>query len=253
MFIERVRIAGLNTGQRMSKVKERSGIPGSNLFRAVPLLLLAMVLSSCSLSGSDQQLVAEMTQTAESVAVASAGTPELDERVPCVDGRLLIQDLSAIDGLWGPGLEAAYDLAFAWHEDARLVGLRVTCELFEPGFRWQATYYSEEAQALYTTDTRESNPIDLEPEDIPSLDVSQLSFHAVRQALLSYDYPDDTVLEPSSGVDVRVNSVAMPFGPPETPVNGTIAHVSLDFRGETKDLFVDTATSEIFQFSSPAR
>lgn len=236
----------------MTIVNRETGTCASRL-RVLPLLCLVVVLTGCSLGGEAQQPGPEMTQTAESAANASAGTPQLDERVPCIDGRLLIQDLSAIDGLWGPGLEAAYDLAVAWHEDARLVGLRVTCELFEPGFRWQATYYSEEAQAMYRTDTRESSPIDLDPEQIPSLDVSQLSFHAVRLALRSYDYPDDTVLEPSSGVDVRVNSVAMPFGPAETPVNGTIAHVSLSFRGETKDLFVDTASSEIFQFSSPAR
>jgi hypothetical protein len=165
---------------------------------------------------------------------------------------LLIADLPEIDGRWGPGLEAAYAEAAAWHEDSRLIEFRVSCALFEPGFRWQATYYSAEAQAFFATDTQESSPVDLDPEEIPSPDVSNLSFAALREALLSYDFPDDTELRSSSGVDIRVNSGAMPFGPPETPLGATIAHVSIEFRGEVKDLFVDTATSELFQFASPA-
>lgn len=212
------------------------------------VLVLLLTLSGCSVRG-DSAPAPTPTEEASSSPEGSPGA----ERVACSDGNLQIQDLSAIDGLWGPGLEDAYQRALAWHEDARLVGFRVTCELFEPGFRWQATYYSEEAQALYSTDTGESSPIDLEPSEIASLDVSRLSFHDIRQALLSYDYPDDTVLQPSTGVDLRVNTSSMPFGPPEAPLNQTVAHVSLEFRGEVKDLFIDTETSEIFQFASPAR
>jgi hypothetical protein len=216
----------------------------------VPLLLTLVLLSACSAGGDAG--APTPTPTLADASASPEGSPAGD-RIPCYDGNLLIQDLSAIDGLWGPGLEAAYQIALTWHDDARLVGFRVTCELFEPGFRWQATYYSEEAQALYSTDTRESTPIDLDPDEVASLDVSQLSFHEIRQALLSYDYPDDTVLQPSTGVDVRVNTIPMPFGPPEAPLGHTVAHVSLEFRGEVKDLFIGTATSEIFQFASPAR
>lgn len=214
-------------------------------------LILIVTMAGCSTGGDGPS--APVTPSVDDAVTSPESSPGTAERVPCEDGNLLIRDLSAIDGLWGPGLEEAYLRAAAWHEDARLVGFRVTCELFEPGFRWQATYYSAEAQALYSTDTGESTPIDLAPDQIPSLDVSRISFHAIREALLSYDYPDDTVLQPSTGVDLRVNSASLPFGPPETPLDQTIAHVSLEFRGEVKDLFIDTATSEIFQFASPAR
>lgn len=218
---------------------------------ALSAIMLIVVLSGCSIGENGGSPV--VTATTDAAVGSPEGSPGTTDRVPCGDGNLRIQDLSAIDGLWGPGLEEAYERAVVWQADARLVGFRITCELFEPGFRWMATYYSAEAQALFSTDSGESRPIDVEPEDIPSLDVSQLSFHDIREALLSYDYPDSSVLQPATGVDIRVNSRSIPFGPPETPFDRTIAHVSLEFRGEIKDLFIDTQTSEIFQFASPAR
>jgi hypothetical protein len=165
---------------------------------------------------------------------------------------LLIADLAHVDDQWAAGLEEADARATEWHEDSRLVEFRVSCGLFEPGFRWQATYFSEEAQALFAADTRESNPIDVDPEALPTLDLSGVSFAQLREALLSVDYSDDNELEPSTGVDIRVNSTGLPFGPPEAPIGSTIAHVSIEHRGEIKDLFVTTETSEIFQFSSPS-
>jgi hypothetical protein len=216
------------------------------------LVALAAGVVGCTSTGDQEDSQTPTTTAIDGEASTFAGTPDSSERVPCEDGRLLIADLAHVDDRWSSGLEEANDRALEWHEDSRLVEFRVSCGLFEPGFRWQATYFSAEAQALFAADTRESSPIDVDPEALPTLDLSGVSFAQLREALLSVDYADDNELEPSTGVDIRVNSTGLPFGPPEAPIGSTIAHVSIEHRGEIKDLFITTETSEIFQFSSPS-
>jgi hypothetical protein len=222
------------------------------LSNAIVLMLVIAALAGCSSTGSQEANDPELSPTAAGSELSAAGTPGTERRAPCHDGRLLVADLPLIDNQWEPGLEESRARAAEWQEDSRLVEFRVSCGLFEPGFRWQATYFSEEAQALYAADTRESNPLDVDPEAIPTLDLSEVSFAALREALLSVDYTDDNELEPSTGVDIRVNSTGLPFGPPEAPIGSTIAHVSIEFRGEVKDLFISSETGDIFQFSSPS-
>ncbi len=217
-------------------------------------IFLIVLLSgvACSTSSGQESNNPEPSPSAASDDARTPATPGLADRAPCEDGRLVIADLPAIDDQWASGLEESFERALTWREDSRLVEFRVSCGMFESGFRWQATYYSGEAQALFAADTRESSPIDANPEELPTLDLSALLFSSLREALLSIDYVDENELQPSSGVDVRVNSAALPFGPPDAPVGATFAHVSIEFRGEIKDLFIDIVTSEIYQFSSPS-
>jgi hypothetical protein len=230
-----------------------SSIPMKSVrLRLLLLLAIAGCVAGCTSTGGQEPAETATTSDALSQAAGASGTPGSDTRVPCEDGRLLIADLPHADDQWEAGLREANARAAAWHEDSRLVEFRVSCGLFEPGFRWQATYFSAEAQALFAADTRESSPIDVDPEALPTLDLSGVSFAQLREVLLSVDYADDNELEPSTGVDIRVNSTGLPFGPPEAPIGSTIAHVSIEHRGEIKDLFITTETSEIFQFSSPS-
>ncbi|CAN5713997.1 hypothetical protein BH23CHL4_BH23CHL4_12270 [soil metagenome] len=215
------------------------------------LIVISFGIAGCASTGGQESTGSSASPTSEGGAAASTGTPVFDDRVPCNDGRFLIADLAHVDDQWAAGLEESNARAAEWHEDSRLVEFRVSCGLFQSGFRWQATYYSAEAQALFGADTHESNPIDIDSDALPTLDLSGVSFAQLREALLSIDYADDNELEPSTGVDIRVNSTGLPFGPPEAPIGSTIAHVSIEFRGEIKDLFITTETSEIFQFSSP--
>ena len=214
--------------------------------------VITLGIAGCTPIGGQESTGTSTGPTSDAEASSSAATPELNDRAPCEDGKLLISDLAHIDDQWEAGLAISNTRAADWHEDSRLVEFRVSCGLFESGFRWQATYYSAEAQAVYAADTRESSPIDVESEALPSLDLTGVSFARLREALLSIDYAGSNELEPSTGVDIRVNSTGLPFGPPEVPIGSTIAHVSIDFRGEIKDLFITTETSDIFQFSSPS-
>jgi hypothetical protein len=68
-----------------------------------------------------------------------------------------------MDEGWRDGLAIARGRALDWRADAVLIELRVACELFEPGFRWQATYFSPDAQAYYSTDTAEVVPVEIDP------------------------------------------------------------------------------------------
>ena len=149
-------------------------------------------------------------------------------------------------------LEAAIELADAWEPDSVLTEMRVTCQLFEAGFRVQATFYSPEAQALYATDTNESQPFDVEEGVIiPTVDVSVVSFTDLRAVLLDADFEDTAQLQASTGVDVRINSDVQPFGPDTVPTGATLSHVSIERLGEVNDLFIEPSTGDIYRFAGP--
>ncbi len=230
-------------------------VRGSTMHAAFGLTRIAVLLGffvACSSEGERVQDNGSPMPDATGTAEVLMLTPQLEGRAPCEDGRLLIVDLPGIDSRWPGGLEQSNRIAAEWHADARLVEFRVSCALFEPGFRWQATYYSGEAQAMFAADTRESTPIDVPGDEIPTLDLEGLSYSAIRDALLSVDYSDHEELEPSTGVDLRMNSSGIPFGPPTAPPGAALAHVAIESRGEIKDLFVSIQSIDIFQYSSPS-
>jgi hypothetical protein len=139
-----------------------------------------------------------------------------------------------------------------WHDDAQLVQLRVSCALFGAGFRLQPSYFSAQAQALFAADTGESLPVNLDPSLVESLPVDSIDFGRIYDALIGADFADDLRLDPSTGVDVRINSEQAPFGPDTVPEGAMVAHVSIEQAGLVKDLFIDEQTGEIFRYESPA-
>ncbi|MGI8475415.1 MAG: hypothetical protein ACR2OO_03460, partial [Thermomicrobiales bacterium] len=85
----------------------------------------------------------------------------------CANGRLLVGDLPRVDRSWQDGLAAATAKALDWQPDAALNALQVSCQLFETGFRWQATFYSRNAQAFFLSDTGDVKPAGVKAENVP--------------------------------------------------------------------------------------
>ncbi len=163
-----------------------------------------------------------------------------------------VSDVAAIDAVWRDQLEEPADLATAWHDDAQLVQLRVSCALFGAGFRLQPSFFSAQAQALFAADTGETQPVNLDPALVDSLPVDSIDFGRIADALMEADFTGDLRIDPSTGIDVRINSEQAPFGPSTVPVGAMVAHVSVEQSGQIKDIFVDEQTGEIYRFESPA-
>jgi hypothetical protein len=157
---------------------------------------------------------------------------------PCAAGRLTVGDLAAIHQEWVAGVEAATERAVAWRADARLVQLRVACGVLEPTFRWQGTFYSEAAQSFFLSDTEETEPAEVDPVDVPTLPTGGLDFLGLQRALARAGFADETELSATNGVEIRLNTDASPFGPPEAPKNVVYYHVALHNQGELRDVFV---------------
>lgn len=162
-----------------------------------------------------------------------------------------IGDVPAIDAVWRAQLEAPSEDALEWHGDAQLVQLRISCALFGPGFRLQPSYFSAQAQAILAEDTRESRPVDLDPEKVQPLPLDAISFTAIYDALIQANFTDDLVFDPSTGIDIRLNSAQSPFGPSSIPVDTLVAHISIAQSGQIKDLFIDMQTGKVYAFEKP--
>lgn len=213
------------------------------------LALVATVVAGCSGGSGVNPLIPTPTSLAGSPAALSS---PVQARQPCQDGVFQIGDLPAIDPVWLGQLDTFDKEAIAWHDDAELVQLRVSCALFGPGFRLQPSYYSAQAQAMFAADTRESHPVNLDPGRVEPLPLESVSFQRVHGALIEADFTDDLALDPSTGVDVRISSQQAPFGPADVPAGALIAHVSVEQAGLIKDLFVDEQTGNIYTYQSPA-
>jgi hypothetical protein len=131
--------------------------------------LAAFAMSSCggpslSTTTSDPTATVAIITTAE----ATPASP-VPDRMACSDGRLLVGDLPRMDDKWQAGLADATEKATTWQADAKLATLRVGCELLEPGFRWQATYYSPSSQAYFESDTGQIEAAEDDPNAVPTL------------------------------------------------------------------------------------
>jgi hypothetical protein len=208
-----------------------------------PVALLGLVLLSAC--GTDAG--ADLPTTTPSPDV---GTPTLGfEKGPCNGGRLTVGDLGDIDEQLADGVTEAREAADDWQRDARLVALRVGCELLEPSFNIRATFYSERIETYFFSDTRETQVAprdDLAGQELP---LDQVSFAGLANSLLRAGYAPSVTLDPGSNVEVRVNTQGAPFGPPEVPDNAVVFHVALESRGEIVDLFATAADGTIYQYS----
>jgi hypothetical protein len=235
------------TSARRQSIRSRWRSPAG----AFVLTFLCVILAGCAGPAASpdpltQQPTATLTTTADQASPETAET-----RLICSDGRLLIGDLNAMNQEWQAGVEAATTKARLWQDDVRLTRLRVGCQLFESGFRWQAIFYSESAQTFYASDTGETEPAEVAPEDVPTLPTDSIDFGVLRRALAKSGFEDGDVISASIGVDVRFNTDKVRFGPSDAPEDVLIYHVAIERNGETRDVFVDGSTGDVYRFTSP--
>ena len=164
---------------------------------------------------------------------------------PCESGTLRVKDLAAIEAEWRDGLSGARGRAMNWQDDAVLVQLSISCELFEAGFRWQATFFSRNAQAYFTSDTTEVVPVNIDPEQIVALPESEINFSSLLDVIRKQGAVSESLEDVVVALDVRVNSQARPVGPPGIPAGAAVYHLALQQQGEVRELFIDTVLGEI--------
>lgn len=177
-----------------------------------------------------------------------ATPPTSDVAAPCADGSMRIRDFVLADASLAAGIEQTGEAALAWEEDARLYALQVRCPLLESGFEWDGTYFSEQAQAFWQSGTRESNAANDDPDTIRTLVTDGISFQQLNRSLLRAGYSEDLIINVSTGVTIRYNTVENPFGPPNAPVNVILFHVAIEERGEVKDVWVSAEDGTVFRY-----
>lgn len=187
--------------------------------------------------------------TTPSPAVSTLPQTPTPTRV-CANGRLTVGDLLAVNDVWVTGVEKAAVIASDWRADARLVELRVGCDVLESAFRWQGLYYSESAQSFFYTDTGETEPAEIEPSSVPSLPTGLLDFVGLHRALARAGFSDTIELTAANGVEMRINTDISPFGPPEAPKDVVYYHVALHDQGEIRDVFVSANDWVLYLYRS---
>lgn len=210
--------------------------------------MIALVVAARSLSDGPAVIDAPTAARAESTSTSEAPTPPAGSN--CSDGELRVGDLKSMDAEWVQQRAKLDAIAKQWEADAILTGLRVGCGILEPGFRWQGTYYSPSAQAFLLTDTGDIRGADFNPKDAVEL-TGDISFGAIWRTLAKAGFGDETVLSPSTGVTIQVNSAATPFGPSDIPAGAVVCHVALEYLGEIRDLFVTLPDGTVYRHTFP--
>jgi hypothetical protein len=215
----------------------------------MPAILATLVLVSCG-GPTPGRLVDDPALATSTVAApdatATATAPPAGRT--CATGKLTVGDLQQADAGLADALAAAAEKAAAWQADARLHRLRLGCAVLEPRLRWQVTYYSDTAQSFFHSDTGELEPAEVDPSVVGTMPTNDISFVSLRRSLAKAGYADDATLSPATGVDIRLNTAALPFGPPDAPKDAVYFHVAIDHRGEIKDLFVSAVDGTVYQY-----
>jgi hypothetical protein len=120
--------------------------------------------------------------------------------------------------------------------------------LFESGFRWQATFFSREAQAYYTSDTAEVIPVNTDPDSIIALPESEINFDELMRVMHGSEMISATGEDTISMLEARVSTTLHPIGPPGVPTGAAIYHLALKTRGMVLELYIDAIQGKIYQF-----
>lgn len=210
-------------------------------------VLTLTLLGGCSSFSAPTPLIADSSPAAmpSPTAIPVPLLTPVTER--CAGGRLRVGDLAAVANEWGAGVQTAIETALAWRPDARLVTMQVACAPLEAGFRWQGTFYSQTAQSFFSSDTRLSQPAEVDPALVPILPLDEIDFGRLHQVLIDAGYSETAELNPASGATVRLNAPGNPFGPPGTP-QGLIYHVAIVDESSIQDVFISSSDWAIHSY-----
>lgn len=174
----------------------------------------------------------------------------VDPNAPCATSRLRIGDLENVDGTLEAGLEASVAEAQQWQLDARLYTLRLGCPLLTTGVQWEGVFFSETAQAFYSTDTARVDAVNDPPDSIPTLDPSTISMREVYRSLIRAGFSDNLQLTAQGGVTIRMSTDTQPFGPQAAPKDQVYAHLAIEVDGQITDVWVSMADFTIYRYGS---
>ena len=186
-------------------------------------------------------------------AQSDSGTPrplagEDDASKPCFDGRLRIRDLEGAQETLADGFASADAVAKSWQPDARLFALRLGCPLLETGYQWEGTYFSQQAQAFFETDTRAVQPSEDDPATVPTLDSTTIQILPVYRSLLKAGYDEASPFGALGGITIRPSTTEQPFGPPSAPRDDVYFHVAILDRGEVIDVWIAARDATIYRY-----
>lgn len=188
------------------------------------------------------------------VAMAQVSTPESvlgqDPDAACAKSRLRIIDLESVDATVERGVQRAVEEARLWQADARLYTLRLGCPLLTTGVQWEGVFFSETAQAFYSTDTARIDAVNDPPESIPTLDPTGLNMREVYRSLIRAGFSDDLQLTAQGGVTIRQSTGSHPFGPPSAPRDQVYAHLAIEVDGQITDVWVSVGDGTIYRYGS---
>lgn len=221
------------------------GLVSRRALRAITLVLIAgSVWLVPGLSAAARPPIATAAGSTFVQPDSAAATPT----PACTAGRLVIGDLRAIESDFRAGVAAEVELAGDWHADARLVGLRVGCRLLDDGFNWRGIFFSDAIQTYWYSDTGETKTVDAVGPPGPTLPLEGVSFTRIHRSLIRAGYADTTELNPTSNIEIRLNSDEAPFGPPSAPRGEVYVHVAIETRGDVLDLFVGADDGTIYRY-----
>lgn len=185
---------------------------------------------------------------------AQESTPEtllgIDPDAPCATSRLRVGDLENVDATLQPGVERSVDEATRWQSDARLYTLRLGCPLLTTGVRWEGVFFSETAQAFFSTDTARIDAVNDAPETIPTLDPAVINMREVYRSLFRAGFSSDLQLTAQGGVTIRQSTDNHPFGPPAAPRGQVYAHLAIEVDGVITDVWVSMTDFTIYRYGS---
>ena len=216
--------------------------------------MLTVMLTLAVLAGCASPVIDEVATPTRAVLsptppaappTAAVGTTLGDS---CESGKLRFGDLTAMDNGWRAGLSIAKGRALDWQPDSVLVELRVSCELFEPGFRWQATYFSRLAQAYYSSDTAEIIPVEIDPRSVMALTEEDIRFDALRQVLETNGYSDDNPAMRLESLRLLMTTEDNPIGPAGIPPDHAVGHLRIVSHGASLELYVDLDAGGIYRY-----